>query len=251
MNEGTIDAIEGLGLVLRQMITGHRVGLDAVLLAAAVEAAPRHLVDVGAGVGAVGLALARRFPQAQATLIEVDPETAALAAENARRNEIVNARVSVFDALDPAARRSGGLADAQADLVVTNPPFFAPGATRVSPDPARARAHALSEGATLADWLRACLALLSPNGRFAMIHRAEALPAIYEGIGKRLGDIAVTPIHPREGEDAIRIVVTGVKGSRAPARLRAGLTLHERDGAATARARSIHAGRVSLWGDGD
>jgi tRNA1(Val) A37 N6-methylase TrmN6 len=243
----TLDAIRGLGLTLRQKRTGHRVGLDAVLLAAAAAGPPAgRIVDVGAGVGAVGLALARRDLSAQVDLVEIDAETAALARDNAERNGLA-ARVLVADVTSPAARRAAGLADAAADLVVTNPPFLVAGAARVSPDPARARAHALAGEDGLAEWLRACLALLAPGGRFAMIHRADALPAIYAALGGRLGEVAVRPVYPRAGADAIRVLVTGVKGSRAPARLAPGLTLHEADGRATEAAQEIHEGRAGLW----
>ena len=246
MNE-SLDAIRGLGLTLRQKRTGHRIGLDAVLLAAAAGAQPaRRLVDVGAGVGAVGLALARRFLEAEVDLVEIDAGTAALAAENAADNGL-RARVCVCDVMSPAARRAAGLVDAAADLVATNPPYLAAIAARVSPDPARARAHALSGAEGLAEWLRACLALLAPGGRFAMIHRADALPSIYAALGGRLGDVTVRPVHPRAGVDAIRVLVTGVKGSRAPARLAPGLILHEADGRATAQAQAIHEGRAPLW----
>ncbi len=239
----TCDAISGLGLTLRQKRGGHRVGLDAVLLAAAAPMASR-IIDVGAGVGAVGLALGRRYPGAIVDLVEVDAEMAALAAANAQDNN-VPARVLIADVLSPRARRAAGLTDGAADLVVTNPPFYAPATARISPDPARARAHALA--APLADWLRASLALLAPGGRFAMIHRADALPGIYEGLGRRLGGVAVRPVHPRADADAIRVLVTGVKGSRAPTRLLPALVLHEADGRATPAAAALHAGGVSLW----
>jgi tRNA1(Val) A37 N6-methylase TrmN6 len=245
MNE-TLDAISGLGLTLRQMRTGHRVGLDAVLLAAG--AAEGLIVDVGAGVGAVGLALARRAPGVRVDLVEIDEEAAVLARENILANGLAErARAVVADVTSPAARRAGGLADGSAELVVTNPPFYRASETRVSPDAARARAHALPEGGDgLGLWLKASLALLAPGGRFALIHRPDALPAIYAALGLRLGGVAVRPVYPREGEEAIRLLVTGVKGSRAPARLLPGLVLHEADGRATARARAIHEGRERL-----
>jgi tRNA1(Val) A37 N6-methylase TrmN6 len=246
MNE-TLDAISGLGLVLRQKRAGHRVGLDAVLLAAAAGTGARHIVDVGAGVGAVGLALARRFSEARIDLVEIDEPTAALAQDNAARNGLTErVRVIVADVMDAKSRRAAELSDGVADLVVTNPPYYASGETRVSPDPARARAHALSGEDALAGWLQASLALLAPGGRFGLIHRPEALPTIYAAVDRRLGDVAVRPVYPRAGEDAIRVIVTGVKGSRAPARLQPGLILHEADGQPTPAARAIHEGRAML-----
>ena len=75
----SLDAILGGRLRLRQTRDGHRVGLDAILLAAAAGAPVARLADVGAGVGAVGLALLQRWPAATGALIEIDPELAALA----------------------------------------------------------------------------------------------------------------------------------------------------------------------------
>jgi tRNA1(Val) A37 N6-methylase TrmN6 len=155
-------------------------------------------------------------------------------------------RVAVADVTQPAERRAAGLLDGAADLVATNPPYLVAGAARVSPAAARARAHALDGADGLAEWLRASLALLAPGGRFAMIHRPDALPAIHAALGGRLGDVAVRPVYPREDEDAIRVLVTGVKGSRAPGRLQPGFVLHEADGRATAQARAVHEGRALL-----
>ena len=57
--ETSDDAVLGGRLRLRQPLRGHRVGHDAILLAAATAAqAGEHAVDLGAGVGAAGLALA-------------------------------------------------------------------------------------------------------------------------------------------------------------------------------------------------
>jgi len=193
-----------------------------------------------------GRGSARWGPGGELDLVEIDAETAALARDNAERNG-VRARVVAVDVLRAAERREAGLVDGAADLVVTNPPFLIAQAARVSPDPARARAHALDGEDGLGHWIKASLALLAPGGRFAMIHRADALPAIFAALERRLGDVAARPVYPRAGEDAIRVLVTGVKGSRAPARLAPPLTLHEADGSATAQAREVHEGRARLW----
>src|SRR5436305_14154506 len=83
----TEDAVLGGRLTLRQPKRGHRVGHDAILLAAATEAcAGEYVVELGAGVGAAGLALAQRIAGTTATLVELDADLAALAQENAVRN---------------------------------------------------------------------------------------------------------------------------------------------------------------------
>src|SRR5260370_36841935 len=91
--EVTEDAALGGRLRLKQPKRGHRVGHDAILLAAASAArAGERAVDLGAGVGAAGLALALRVEGTEGVLVEVDAELARLAAANARLNGL-NARV--------------------------------------------------------------------------------------------------------------------------------------------------------------
>lgn len=247
----TEDRWLGGALTLLQPRRGHRVGTDAALLVAAAGARQGRIVDVGAGIGAVGLALAKRSAPASADLVEIDSELAEIAERNAARNELqARARILRIDALDPGARRKTGLSES-ADCVVTNPPFFEAGAVRVSPDEGKARAHVMAakSGATLADWIQASLAILKPGGLFVMIHRPDALHAILGGIGRRLGGIALLPVHPTVGARAHRLLVSGVKGSKAPLRLAPGLILHGADGRLTADADAIHRGeRLVEWG---
>jgi tRNA1(Val) A37 N6-methylase TrmN6 len=246
--ETSLDEILGGRLRLRQMRLGHRVGADAVLLAAAAGPPARSIVDVGSGVGAVALALLTRWPEARADLIEIDPDSAALARENAAINDLADrARILELDVLDFSGRRDARLMNGEADLVVTNPPFFAAGEVRSSPDLGRARAHVFAGAdASLQAWIVASLALLAPGGRFAMIHRPEALPAIMAAFGQRLGAVAIRPVHPRGDADAIRVLVSGVKGSKAPVRLLPGLVLHDASGAFTPLSAAIHRGEALL-----
>jgi len=249
----TEDRWLGGKLALVQPRRGHRVGTDAALLAAAGGTPEGRIADVGAGVGAAGLALARQSARAFADLIEVDPELARLAGINAARNGLEGrVRVLRLDVLKPGERREAGLPDEAADCVVTNPPFFEGGTVRVSPDARRARAHVFSPaeaGATLANWIRASLAILAPGGRFVMIHRPDALAPILAAIENRLGALALLPVHPSAGAGAHRLIVSGVKGSKAPLRIAPALILHEADGRLTAEADAIHRGeRLIDWG---
>jgi len=248
-DELTEDRWLGGRLTLLQPRRGHRVGTDAALLVAATAGAGQgRIVDVGAGVGAVGLALARRSESASADLVEIDPGLAALAERNAALNGLeARARVLRLDALVAKERREVGLGQA-ADCVVTNPPFFDAAKVRGSSDEGKARAHILSE-AGLADWIEASLAMLAPRGRFVMIHRPEALGVILAAIGNRLGAVALMPVHPALGANAHRLLVSGVKGSKAPLRIAPGLILHGPDGRLTAEADALHRGeRLIDWG---
>src|SRR5438128_9783832 len=85
--EVTEDAALGGRLRLKQPRRGHRVGHDAILLAAACPArAGERVVDLGAGVGAAGLALALRVAGIEVALVEVDAGLARLAAQNVQIN---------------------------------------------------------------------------------------------------------------------------------------------------------------------
>lgn len=236
------DLFLGGRLRLAQPARGHRAGTDAVLLQACVPAdATGAAIDVGAGVGAAGLAALLRAPALAMTLAEIDPATAALARTNAAANGLAAVVVEV-DVLEAAARRAAGLKDGAAALVLTNPPFYAPGAARASPDPARARAHMGEIG----PWMKAALALLAPGGLFLMIHRPDALPEILRGAEGRLGGLRIKPVSPRAGVAAVRILVAGRKGSRAPLALSPELVLHGADGAFTPAAAALHAGAAGV-----
>jgi tRNA1(Val) A37 N6-methylase TrmN6 len=259
LEEGASDGLScdrwlGGRLILEQPRRGHRVGSDAALLAAAAGLDEGRLVDVGAGVGAVGLAILGGHASTALDCVEIDLALADIAAENAARNGLAaRTRVIRANVLDARARRAGGLADEAADLVVTNPPFFERGAVRVSPDAGKAGAHVFAGDAgpaPLIAWVRACLALLKPGGRFAMIHRPDALPQILAATERRIGAVALLPVHPRAGAIAHRLVVSGVKGSKAPLRIAPALILHEPDGTLTAAAGAIHRGdRPIDWGE--
>jgi len=241
-------------LVLTQPTTGHRVGTDAVLLSAALALHSGRVVDVGAGIGAVGLTLAQRSPSVIVDLVETDAALAAIAADNAARNGLgERVRALPLDVLDARARRAAGLLDGSADVVLTNPPFFEPTAVRASPDAAKARAHILPKSTSepaLSAWLRASLAVLVPGGRFAMIHRPDATAAILAALAGRLGGVVLLPVYPREGAVCVRLMVSGVKGSRAPLRIAPGLVLHSKDGRLTPAADAIHRGKALLdWAD--
>ena len=234
-------------LLRRQPRKGHRAGSDAILLAAALpEAGEGSLLDIGAGVGTVGLAAALRQPDLRVTLLERDPELAALARQNAALNGLAQ-RVGVV-AADVTARAAVlsalGLKPASFDVVAMNPPFYPPGGTRASPTPNRKAAH-VAEG-SLAPWFRAARRLLKPGGRLAVIHRAEALPELLRDLGGGFGAVAIRPVHGLADRPAIRVIVTAVLNSRKPAELLPAFVINGADGRLTPLSDAVHRGRASL-----
>jgi tRNA1(Val) A37 N6-methylase TrmN6 len=237
----TDDAVLDGRLRLRQPARGHRFGHDAILLAASCPARLGELVvELGAGVGAAGLALAARVDGAMVTLVEINPQLAALAAENAERNQLAErVRAVVLDVAAPArAFAAVGLRPESVMRVLMNPPFNDPARQRVSPDRSRRLAHAAAK-ATLAHWIKGAARLLRPRGTLSLIWRADGLRDVMEALASGFGAVTVLPVHPKPGEPAIRILVCATKGSRAPFVLLPGLSLADRSGRPTPEAETV------------
>jgi tRNA1(Val) A37 N6-methylase TrmN6 len=235
----TDDEILGGRLRLLQPRRGHRVGHDAVLLAAATGGAPGDcVVDLGAGVGAAGLALAVRRQGTTVALVEIDPGLATLAAENAARNAL-GGRVHtvVLDIAAPAQRfAAAGLADGAAARVLMNPPFHDPARHNVSPDPGRRLAHVA--GAALADWVGTAARLLAPHGVLTLIWRADGTAELLAALAP-FGAVTLLPVHSRPDAAAIRVLVRARKSSRGPLAILPGLVLADAAGRPSAEAEAV------------
>jgi tRNA1(Val) A37 N6-methylase TrmN6 len=240
------DAFLGGRLRLRQPKSGHRAGHDAMLLAAATAARPGdRVVEFGAGVGAAGLALARRAAGAIAlTLVEIEPRLARLAGDNASANGIA-ADVVVLDITAPAeAFASAGLKPDSADVVLMNPPFN-DARHRASPDEARASAH-IAQAETLDRWTHTARRLLKSGGALTLIWRADGLSEVLAALGRGFGSLTILPVHGDAAKPAIRVLVRAVKGGKAPTRILAGLLLNDQSGVPNKEVAQMLAGEGGL-----
>jgi tRNA1(Val) A37 N6-methylase TrmN6 len=229
----TIDAFHrGLFHIVQPKGRGHRSGMDAMLLASLVaDERPAKVADLGAGAGAAGLAVASRLAKAEVVLFERSAEMAGYARRSILlpENAHMAGRVSVVEAdvtLTAKARNEAGLADESFHHVIMNPPFNDAGDRR-TPDALKAEAHAMTDG-LFESWIRTAGAIMIPGGQLSLIARPQSIGEIIAACGRRFGGIEITAVHPREGENAVRILVTAVKGSRARLSLRAPLVMHER-----------------------
>jgi tRNA1(Val) A37 N6-methylase TrmN6 len=244
----TEDQVLGGRLRLTQKKRGHRVGHDAILLAAAIDARPGdRVVEFGSGVGAAGLALAVRCPEVDVTLLEISPELSDIAAQNVTRNGFEQrVRAITLDVTAPADEFAArGIGPGSADRVLMNPPFNNPARQNASPDPDRRAAHVADDG-VLADWVAAASWVLHSAGTLTLIWRADGLAEVLAALEGRFGGIAVLPVHGRAGAPAIRVVVRAQKGSRAPLTLLRGLMLNDEAGKPTAEAEAVLRGAQPL-----
>jgi tRNA1(Val) A37 N6-methylase TrmN6 len=223
-------------VIVRQSATGFRAGLDAVMLAAAVPG-EGEVLELGAGVGTASLCLAARIPDVVVMGLEIDPALVDLANANAGVNGMAGrvqfAAADVFD-LPEAYRR-------QFNHVLTNPPFHGEDG-QAAPDPAKARA--LQDGGRLGDWLMAGMKRTASGGTFTAILRADRLAEALAALPER--GVTVFPLWPKAGVEAKRVILQVWAGSRAPARLLAGMVLHQGDGTWTPEADAVLRGGASL-----
>jgi len=249
----TVDAFhQGRFVLVQPSGGGHRAGLDAMLVAAMVPGGfGGALADLGAGAGAAALAVLSRCRDARAVMFENDPSMVDFARQTMERAENASlaprARIVMADvALDGRAREAEGLERDEFDQVIANPPFN-DARDRQTPDAARAAAHVI-DAETMQAWIKTAAAIARPGGRFSMIARPSMLTGILTGMDRRFGAVAIRPIHARSGDAAIRILVSGVKGSRARLAMLPAVILHP-DGASgqfTAQADALINGRAAL-----
>lgn len=153
------DALSMFPRGLAQPEKGFRFGADALLLACFLPQGPARLLDLGTGCGPVALGWLLRNAEGSAVGLELDPEAAACARENATRLGL-DARLDVreSDVRDVRGMRdkpvmgesSARLEPESFDLVACNPPYHAPGTGRLPKDAGR-RAAIFHGGASVDD----------------------------------------------------------------------------------------------------
>ena len=227
----TEDALLDGRVRLLQPRRGYRVAVDAVLLAAAIDAGPdMRVLDLGAGVGAVGLCIAHRVPGCRIVGIELQPELAALAERNAALNGVSDRlRTIVHDLALPLPQALGRF-----DHVATNPPYLAAAVADPSPDASKALAT-VESSAALARWLEVATDALKPAGTLTLIHRSDRLNEVAVHLARLgWGDLTVKLLMP-----AARALVRARRTATAARHDTPPLVLHRADGGYTDEAEAI------------
>jgi tRNA1(Val) A37 N6-methylase TrmN6 len=229
----TRDAFLGGRLTLSQPEHGFRAGLDSVLLGAAVSATSKSLLDLGCGVGTAAFVAMTHHGELAGTLAEQNAEMLTLAEANAAANGFAaRARIILADvAAKGSERQAAGLAANAFDSVIANPPFFADGAGTLAADAGRAGSRHM-DAATLDRWIKTAAGSAAGGGEVIFVYPAQSLSSLLAGFEQRFGAITVLPLSPRPGEPASRVLLRGIKGSRAPLTLLASRPLHEVTGRA-------------------
>ena len=249
-SETTRDAFLDGRLTVLQPRNGPRAAIDALFLAAAIpaiEGKGQSVLEAGMGTGIAALALCSRITDCHVTGVDVQGELLALALENVSQNKFED-RITLVEADITAGGEpleAAGLLRESFQHVTANPPFFTSGKTREQADPSTARAYTAQPG-DLEKWVRFFTAMAAPRATLTLIHRTEALEELLALLKGRFGALVVYPLFPKKGAPAKRVLVQGIKGSRAPLELVQGMVLHEADGSYTEQADLILRGGAGL-----
>lgn len=220
----TLDAVLDGALVLAQPALGYRVNLDSLLLARfAAEVAHGTVIDLGAGVGAVGLAVSHLASVERLVLVERDPFFAALAAENLARARVPGE----VRTLELGAGAWPPELAGQAQLVVTNPPYQQPGTGSLA---AEGRRRAARDG-PIAPFLHAARRALGGRRPAACLcFPARSLAALLLAAAPaQLHARRLRLVHARPGADA-RLALVELRPRSGPLEIRPPLVEWEAPG---------------------
>ncbi len=149
-----------------------KVGTDGVLLGAWADVSQaRRVLDIGTGTGLIALMLAQRSAEARITAIDIDADAVGQARENVTASPWAD-RITVEQ--QDLCRYH---ADERFDLIVSNPPYF--NDSLKCPDAQRATARH-TDGLDFHTLITQTIALLTENGRFAVIIPTDGMPLFME-----------------------------------------------------------------------
>ena len=197
----TLDAISG-HFRLFQLRDGHRFSTDDILTAwygTTWCPTARTALDLGSGIGTVGMICAWRLPGTKFVTVEAQAESIALAKKSARYNGLTDRyEIRAGDFRDPDVLRT----DEKFDLITGSPPYFALDAGVKSEHPQKIACRFELRG-TVADYCVAAAKHLAPGGFFACVFPHEpAQLARMESGAKNAGLVIVRkrPVIFREGD---------------------------------------------------
>jgi len=163
----TLDAISGY-FRLFQLAGGHRFSTDDVLTAwygTSHCPAARTALDLGSGIGTVGMIAAWRLPGARFVTVEAQADSVRLARKSAVWNGLGGRyEIRHGDFRDEAVLGAGE----KFDLVLGSPPYFPPGSGPESEHPQKQACRFEMRG-DIADYCAAAAAHLERGGFFACV----------------------------------------------------------------------------------
>lgn len=197
----TLDAICG-HFWLFQLRAGHRFSTDDILVAwygTSWCPSARTVLDLGSGIGTVGMICAWRLPGARLVTVEAQGESIALAKKSAQFNGLVERyEIRAGDFREPGVVRD----TEKFDLVSGSPPYFQPESGLKSRHPQREACRFELRG-TVADYCATAAKHLAPGGFFACVFPADPAQLARAKTGAQNAGLVIVRTRPvvfREGD---------------------------------------------------
>jgi tRNA1(Val) A37 N6-methylase TrmN6 len=239
--EESLDAFAGHWRIF-QLRQGHRYSTDDLLAAwYAVSACqsrgmtPKRALDLGCGIGSVGMFVAWSFPDLELTGIEAQSLSAALARRSLRYNGVADR----FVVLDGDLRTAGP--NGPFDLITGSPPYWDPRDGTLSDAPQKAPCRFEQRGG-VEDYCLAAARALAPQGLFALVMDGRQRERVLDGAREAgLAIVSIRDVLPREGKDPLMVLaaMTHAQNATEAPREEPPLLLRDRAGERTDEFREI------------
>lgn len=197
----TLDAISG-HFRLFQLRDGHRFSTDDILTAwygTSWCPTAQTALDLGSGIGTVGMISAWRLPGTRFVTIEAQSDSIALARKSVRYNGLTDR----YEIRAGDFRAAGILKpEEKFDLITGSPPYFPLGAGVESEHPQKLACRFELRG-TVADYCSTAAQHLAPGGFFACVFPVEPAQLARVEAGAKEANLVIIrrrPVVFREGE---------------------------------------------------
>lgn len=188
-------------------------GMDAVLLTGFAHAGEEDtLLDLGTGTGIIPLLMEAKYHCAQLTGLEIQPESADMAARSVELNglsdkiSIVTGDIKEADTIFKSA---------SFDCITCNPPYMIGQHGLTNPDEPKAIArHEIL--CTFDDVARQTAKLLKPGGHFFLVHRPFRLAEIMVTLAKyKLEPKRMQLVYPYVDKEPNMVLLEAVRGGKS------------------------------------
>jgi tRNA1Val (adenine37-N6)-methyltransferase len=237
----TIDTLLRGQVTLVQPKKGFRAGMDALWLShfSSQKKASRAL-DLGSGVGAIGLCLIATKSVERVTFADCDDSILELAHQSAQKTGCLEqCSFAHFDAFDPLPAHFAR----QFDLVVANPPFETEGHATAPADSQNQRSRIGKRG-TLAAFVRSAHDALAASGRACLVWPARDLAHLLSTLHRHaLEPKRLRLVHPDCSREADVVMVEAKRAKAGGLRVEPPFFVRLADGSFTEEAFAVMEGR--------
>ena len=215
----TLDAISGHFRIF-QLEAGHRFSTDDVLTAwygTTWAPSASRVLDLGSGIGSVGMIAAWRLPGAQFVTVEAQDDSVRLARKSAAYNGLESRyEIRHADFRAPEALAAGE----RFDLVLGSPPYF-PLGTGIEGDHPQKVACRFELRGDIGDYCGVAALHLTPGGLFACVFPEEQRERVESAAGGAgLNIVRRRPVMFKDGEPPLITLFAMVRAGDLPDRMR-------------------------------